>query len=119
VELTADATAPAAFAPLLTLTIATTQFFLDIWASLSLQIAANASANFRITVDGVPASNGGVGIFPGNSALIESVAFVKRVAVAPGNHTVVLEWRSSGLAEILVASDPDDFHASLRVEETN
>src|SRR5579859_5450036 len=130
-EVTADTTINAnAFTDLLTVPITLPQGgtgTLDILATASaVATVSGTEVQFRVTLDGMPlgpgASNGAsFTVSPGddsNSAK-EAVSILKRVTgVAPGDHTVKLQWRVLGMgasASILVTNGSE--HGSLSVTE--
>jgi hypothetical protein len=130
-EVTADTTISAnAFTDLLTVPITLPQGgtgTLDILATAGAEATVSGTeVQFRVTLDGTPlgpgASNGAsFTVSPGddsNSAK-EAVSILKRVTgVAPGDHTVKLQWRVLGMgasASILVTNGSE--HGSLSVTE--
>jgi hypothetical protein len=130
-EVTADMTINAnAFTDLLSVPITLLQGgtgTLDILATASAEATVSGTeVQFRLTVDGTPAGPGASNgasftLSPGydsNSAK-EAVSILKRVTgVAPGDHTIKLQWRVLGMgasASILVTNGFE--HGSLSVTE--
>lgn len=124
VQLAADAlTNATTFVALLTVPITTTVggvLVIDASFAASVSLIAPSLAFFRVVLDGVPLE--GSGMLLSTLAQQQGGGFALRVtAVAPGAHTVVLEWRGSlinlGL-QIRPVTAPDAEHASLVVWES-
>ncbi|MGH7485036.1 MAG: hypothetical protein ACREMY_05425, partial [bacterium] len=90
--------------------------------SLSTQISGNDSpeVSYQILLDGtpIPGSHAGAGGVAGTGGFYGNAIIVQQ-AVAPGQHTICLQWRVTG-GNMSACIDPNDanhgMHASLLVE---
>jgi len=116
------------FVDLLTVNISTGAGFLLIDTSFSPALGPTpggvfaANVYFRILLDGVAERGAAVGPFtaPGTISEPQAGAITLRRPVAPGPHTVKLQWRTTvGLTMFIrpVGAGVDKEHASLLVEE--
>ncbi len=119
-ELAADVSInTAVFQPLLTVNLNVTTGQLEMLATASADITpgTGGALTFRLTVDGVPVPNGGASFeaLSEVGTVIETIALLKRLIVANGIHTVVLEWATpvGTVATCKPASFPTFYHASL------
>lgn len=115
-----SSTAAAAFADLLTVAVVTTGNVLGINASFSAShdlLLGLARGQFRVLVDGMAIA--GAGVAPPVLDAPESGAITIARVVAPGPHTVKLQWArvapGGTLLLIRPVTMPDDEHASLVV----
>ena len=109
-----SATSSAVFIALLTVVATTPTGVLDLLATVCGTTTTPLGGFFRLVVDGTPVANGGAEI-PGSSTF-GTIAIAKRVSgLAPGAHTIDLEWRTDagGLIIIAPTSSPDANHATL------
>lgn len=87
-----------------------------ILASLSGSAPLGVAATMRVLVDGAPV--GGCGMTLPISGAAHG-AVIRRVTVAPGVHTVELQWRllGAGTFRVRPTGQPDTEHAQLVVVE--
>jgi hypothetical protein len=107
-----NTTSSTAFVDLLTVNITTENCVLGVIASIG-STALVDPGYFRVTVDGVPVSNGAheagmMGNFMGT-----------RLALAAGAHAVKIQWRTdaAGTLHVRPVANPDSEYASLLVRE--
>ena len=125
-EVTADVTTTSSVfvdVPGLTNTITTTagsNLYAINTFSPSTSSLIGQTIDFRIVIDGVPirASESTVGLL--NVAAAQAGALKIRANLAPGVHTIKVQWRTSGgTARIRPVTAPNSEHASLIVMETS
>ena len=119
-EQTVDtSTTSASWIDLLSIPITTQANNLILHTSVSLLTTSSGAAfNIRLTIDGVAVR--GAQMWPSSSNYALGISIVARKLVAAGAHTVKLQWMvTTGTLRCRPATNPDDEHASLLVEEVS
>lgn len=109
-----SSTSSTTFIDLLTLTLTTSGGNLMLLATFAAYSTSATDGSFQITLDGV--AQAGSELFTSKPPLAAGGAItVKAMGIAPGSHTVTLQWKGSLKCRPVAQAGSE--HAALRVEE--